>query len=113
MRGLDNAGAVNVVYSTKSGTGLTTLGNQYWFQGFTEQGLVFGVPEAGDQFGISVAAGDFNRDGISDLAIGVPGEGGGAGAVTVLYGSMNGLTNINSEFFQEGSSLSGLLQGTR
>lgn len=45
--------------------------------------------EPGDQFGYSVTAGDFNNDGIDDLAIGVTKEAIGdkseAGAVNVLY----------------------------
>src|SRR5262245_19446505 len=37
---------------------------------------------------------DFNGDGFSDLAAGVPGENNGAGAVNVIYGSANGLTTV-------------------
>lgn len=48
-------------------------------------------PEAGDRAGSALAAGDFDADGVADLAIGVPGEtlGGnaGAGAVIVVRGS--------------------------
>ena len=36
--------------------------------------------------------GDFNGDGRDDLAIGAPGENGGAGAVNVIYGSSSGLS---------------------
>src|SRR5262245_34372685 len=35
---------------------------------------------------------DFNGDGFSDLAIGVPGENNSAGAVNVIYGSAAGLS---------------------
>ncbi|WBB48665.1 FG-GAP-like repeat-containing protein [Verrucosispora sp. WMMA2044] len=58
-----------------------------------------GVPgdsEAHDRFGLSLATGDINGDGRDDLAIGAPGESIGsvveAGAVTVLYGGVDGLT---------------------
>lgn len=48
-------------------------------------------PEAGDRAGSALGAGDFDADGVADLAIGVPGEtlGGavGAGAVIVFRGS--------------------------
>jgi hypothetical protein len=51
---------------------------------------------------------DFNGDGFADLAIGIPGEGlngvPGAGAVTVLYGSEDGLTTDGVEFWSAFSS---------
>ena len=53
-----------------------------------------GIPgsgEPGDQFGLDTAFGDFNGDNCADLAIGSPGEDASTGAVTLLYGSQNGL----------------------
>lgn len=68
---------------------------------------VGGVAEAGDGFGMTLAAGSFNRDGFSDLAIGVPGEGVGieqaAGAANVLYGAANGLTTVGSRTLSQSS----------
>lgn len=52
--------------------------------------------EAGDLFGFSLAAGDFDRDGRDDLAMGHPNEGVIAledGTVTVIMGSSAGLSN--------------------
>jgi hypothetical protein len=50
----------------------------------------------GDNFGGALAAGDTNKDGFADVAIGAPGEDRGkareAGRVTVLRGGKNGLT---------------------
>jgi hypothetical protein len=50
-----------------------------------------GVNEEGDQFGAALTVGDFNGDGVEDLAVGAPGKapGGGpkSGAVFVFSGS--------------------------
>ncbi len=83
-----DVGAVNVIYGGPGG--LAAPGNQFWHQdsfGIAEQ------REQGDNFGSALAAGNFNRDGFEDLAIGVPVEDIGgienAGAVNVLYGAAN------------------------
>ncbi len=79
------AGAVNVIYGRAGG--LSAEGNQVWFQ---NSAGVMDESEAGDFFGDTLAAGDFDLDGFDDLAIGVPLEhlNGvvNAGAVNVLYG---------------------------
>ena len=51
-----------------------------------------GVPETLDHFGWPLAAGDFNGDGIADIAIGVEHDATGlanGGSVNVIYGSPN------------------------
>jgi hypothetical protein len=94
-----DAGSVNVLYG--SATGITTLHNQLWDQtGLDENGGV----EAGDAFGSALAAGDFNGNGVADLAIGVPGEDvevgivifSNAGSVDVLYGTVNHPPDANA-----------------
>ena len=98
-----NAGAINVLYGSE-GDGLTAAGNDAWGQ--------FADPaEDGDRFGSSLAAGDFDRDGQVDLAIGVPYEdvervGVGtiedAGAVNIMYGSESGgLTATGAEIWHQ------------
>ncbi len=98
-----DAGAVAVWYGSASG--LTFSGDQLFTQASAG---VPGVPEDGDRFGVSVAAGDFDHDGIDDLAVGAPGEGidgfAEAGAVLVLYGSGAGLETGGAAWFDSGTS---------
>ena len=97
-----NAGAVNVIYGSNGG--LTADGNQLWRQGTDG---VNGVAEVDDLFGLALASGDFNEDGFDDLAIGVPNESIGdvtiAGAVNVLYGSVDGLTSVGDQLWSQDS----------
>src|SRR6185369_11820197 len=76
--------------------------SQRWTQASSN---ISGTPEAGDLFGAALAAGDFNHDGKTDLAIGVPGEDVSgfvdAGAVNVLYGSDTGITDTGQQFWQQ------------
>jgi hypothetical protein len=102
VQGRDGAGAVNVLYG--SANGLTGTGSQLFWQGASG---VAGTAEATDEFGSSLAAGDFDNDGFADLAVGVPAEAigsvRGAGAVSILYGSANGLTGTGSQLFWQGA----------
>ena len=86
------AGAVLVLYG--SAGGLAEADAQYWRQG---AGGVVGALEEDDFYGQSLGAGDFDGDGYSDLAVGVPGEDvgaiGNAGEVNILYGSAAGISN--------------------
>jgi len=103
---IKNAGAVSVIYG--SATGLSSAGNQLW----TEDAVGIDPSETGDQFGKAITVGDFNGDGVDDLAIGAPFEDIGTavdtGAVTILYGTAGvGLTSTNAQFVSE----QGLIDG--
>jgi hypothetical protein len=89
------AGAVVVLYGSGTGLQAPATGNvaQLWTQASS---AAFGPVEAGDKFGSALAAGDFDGNGVKDLAIGVPGEdltgGTNAGIVNVIYGASGGLS---------------------
>jgi hypothetical protein len=59
----------------------------------------------GNHFGASVACGDFNGDGYSDLAIGAPGYDHNAGAVVVMYS--DGTQLANSAVFTQDTTRAG------
>ena len=105
LEGEEDAGAVHVIYG--SANGLTEGGGttglpapQVWHQ--SRDGVDDEV-EAFDQFGRTLAAGNFNGDDFSDLAIGVPGEEvpgfHTTGAVYVVFGSAAGLSAAGDQFF--------------
>ncbi|MFB9852025.1 FG-GAP-like repeat-containing protein [Micromonospora andamanensis] len=64
-----------------------------------------GSPEAGDQFGATLAVGDVTGDGRADVLVGAPGEAIGtkteAGTVALLKGSASGLTGTGSQGFDQ------------
>ncbi|WP_307868318.1 FG-GAP-like repeat-containing protein [Micromonospora sp. C95] len=98
-----HAGGVWVV--SGSSTGLAIGSAKHFSQSSS------GVPgdsEQGDWFGSALAAGDLNGDGRDDLAIGAYGESIGttkeAGAVTVLYGGVGGLSGTGAQQLHQNQS---------
>jgi hypothetical protein len=84
-----SASNFNTPFATPIAPQLTSQNAQVWTKALAS---VPGEAEVYDQFGSALAAGDFNADGYTDLAIGVPAPGGNRpGSVIVLYGSANGL----------------------
>ena len=100
---LTTAGAITVIYG--DGFGLVASTTQTFTQ---ETAGLNGIGEPGDEFGSSLAAADFNRDGMDDLAIGAPGEGIGAaddaGSVHIIHGSSTGLTTTGDKDFNQDSA---------
>jgi hypothetical protein len=87
VAGLSEAGSANMLYGDEGGLQDASPHDQNWHQ---NSSAVKDVVEESDRLGGSVAAGDYNGDGYSDLAIGVASEDIGAsdaGAVNVIYGS--------------------------
>jgi hypothetical protein len=99
--GARDSGAVHVFYGSPGG--LRVVDRQVWSQ--ASPGIL-GEPRKGDQFGWSIAAGDFDGDGFSDLAIGArfeTREAWHAGVVHVIYGSPDGLSSARSQRWHQGS----------
>jgi hypothetical protein len=84
--------------------GLGGKGAQFWTP--DSPGVAESAAEL-DQFGYSLAAGDFDGDGTDDLVVGVLdediGDLGDAGGVNVLYGSKRGVTATGNQFWSQDS----------
>ncbi len=105
---IDDSGSVTILYGAANGL-LANAGSSIAFGQSEISGLAV---EASDEFGASLSAGDFNRDGFDDLAIGLPLEDVGnvvdAGSVAVVYGSAGGIdTSIVKIFDLSSADISG------
>jgi hypothetical protein len=104
--GAEGAGAVAVLYGSPD-NGLEVAGNQLFTQ--DTPGMCCSVSEPDDQFGFSLAAGNFGKTAQADLAIGVPQEDvdpgvSNGGGVNVLYGSDAGLTVAGNQMFTQNTT---------
>tara|TARA_B100000073_G_scaffold29194_1_gene22297 strand:+ start:2891 stop:5410 length:2520 start_codon:yes stop_codon:yes gene_type:complete len=96
------AGAVTLLYGSPSG--ITTDNSFRLHQNIP---LVPDRNEAYDHWGGVLTSGDFNNDGFTDLAVGAPNESSGkkkqTGAVTVMFGSEQGIRITGSSRLHQGS----------
>ena len=91
--------ALTICATTLTQAQLTPEGTQFFEQ---DQEDLPGGAERGNSFGSDVEAGDFNDDGLADIAVGLPGEDGGS--VIVIYGSVDadGLSGEGSQRWRQG-----------
>ncbi len=97
---ITNPGIVNVVYGAAGGLDATRY--QTWNQ---NTGTIQDVCSSDEQFGRALATGDFDDDGFADLAVGVPYQdvsaATSAGAVHVIYGTIDGLSDAGNQLWTE------------
>ncbi|MFN3217833.1 MAG: hypothetical protein ACE367_15165 [Acidimicrobiales bacterium] len=108
VRGRQDAGAVNVLYGRSHGIGAAR--NQL----LSQRGPVSGIPERGDQFGRTLAAGDLDLDGVADLVVGIPGESvrnrSDAGALAVYDSNQRGIEALDATIIIQRRPIFGLPQ---
>jgi hypothetical protein len=101
VSGVSNTGVVSILYGSRRG--LTTR-DELFGQGF---GGVPGTREGEQNFGRTLAAGDFDGNGRTDLAVGIPDDTvdgqEGAGAVTVLYSTAAGVSAGPDQIWSQNS----------
>jgi len=101
--GLTEAGAVQVFYSGGNGL-MVSVNDEIWTQ---DSSGILGLAESDDKFGNSLAIANFDGAGGDDLAIGVYEEDLNAdgiidaGAVNVIYSTVNGLTSAGNQLFYQ------------
>jgi hypothetical protein len=92
-------GSVAVIYGAAGGLNTGATPARLITQ---ETSGVPGTSENGDLFGDALAAGDFDGNGVADLAVGVPGENNGRGIVQVLPGTAGtGLGAVNATTYSQ------------
>jgi hypothetical protein len=89
-----DAGLVNVLFGPIYSSFVDDQRDQIWTR--DRLGSITKA-QAGEQFGYTLATGDFNGDGLADLAVGAPFTGGGTvGEINVIYGGSWRLGNTGA-----------------
>lgn len=95
-----DAGIVSVMFGGPNG--LTSTGVVQFSQ--ASPGVPGEIDDELEDFGFALASGDFDGDGIDDLAIGVPRDTVGgvpAGGVNILYGTVDGPSGIGAQLWTQ------------
>ncbi len=96
LSGMKNAGAVYIVYGKSGGASAFTSLNDLDAMVTAGTAKKLTGAAAKEYFGSSVSTGDFNGDGIGDVAIGAAGVATSAGATYISYGQTKGFTQVGS-----------------
>ena len=103
-----NIGAIQLLYGSENG--IRTDNDQYFGQ---RSNGVTAHPSVGDRFGASVSTGDIDGDGYDDVVLGIPGDYrcwphirvcGPVGAIMILYGTENGTTSVDDDYWGQRSN---------
>ncbi len=96
-----NRGAVAILYGATTGLGTGATASELITQNSPG---VPGTAENADRFGEALSSGDFDGNGVSDLAVGVPGENSAAGLVEILPGQPGGGLGAGAAVFSQNTA---------